>query len=113
MQHQIFRHAIQQIERQGNEEDIFHLEAPTTFSHRSHKSGCVLLLPTYSRCRQQRAHFWKAVFVTVALASFAPLIVRSLKIKNSSSSSLLTSLVTFEFEWRTTAASSALPISFS
>ena len=29
----------------------------TTLSHRSHKSGCALLVPTVGRCRQQRAHF--------------------------------------------------------
>ena len=31
--------------------------ATTTLSHRSHKSGCALLVPTVGRCRQQRAHF--------------------------------------------------------
>src|SRR6266403_2552406 len=58
----------------------------TTLSHRSHKSGCALLVPTVGRWRQQPAHFWYCVFVTDALASFAWWIVRSLTMKNSSNS---------------------------
>ena len=56
MKDKVFRSAIKHVERQRDEENVFHLES-TTASQRSHKSGCVLLFPTYSRCRQQRAHF--------------------------------------------------------
>src|SRR5438093_735928 len=31
--------------------------AVTTLSHRSHRSGCAVLMPTVDRWRQQRAHF--------------------------------------------------------
>src|SRR6266581_8597632 len=85
----------------------------TTLSHRSHKSGCALLVPTVGRWRQQRAHFLYGVFVTETLASFAWWIVRSLTMKNSSSSSLSIFSVTSESEFNTTRASSVLPISFS
>ena len=57
--------------------------------------------------------FYTAVLVTDALASSAWRIVRSLRMKNSSSSSLLIFVVTSEFEFKTTAASRAFPISFS
>src|SRR5437868_14173155 len=92
---------------------VFFDRASTTLSHRSHKSGCSLLVPTAGRWRQQRAHFLYAVLVTDALASSAGRIVRSLRIKNSSSSSVLIFDVTSEFECKTTAASRAFPISFS
>src|SRR5438132_13333096 len=85
----------------------------TTSSQRSHKSGCVLLLPTYARCRQQRAHFRKDVFVTEAVASFACSIVRSLRMKNSSSSSLPIFVVTSEPDFNTTAGCNDLRINCS
>src|SRR5205814_7483309 len=47
---------IQEIERQREEQDVFHRFA-TTDSHRSHKSGCAALFPTLGLWRQQRAHF--------------------------------------------------------
>src|SRR5260370_253304 len=82
-----FRHPIERVERQREKEDVFHVDIPlvfaTTLSHRSHRSGCVLLVPTYARWRQQRAHFFQDVFVTDALASLPWSIVRSLRMKTS------------------------------
>src|ERR1700738_2740733 len=117
MNYKIFRHPIECVKGERDEEDVSHVDLPlvfaTTLSHRSHRSGCVLLVPTYARWRQQRAHFFQDVFVTDALASLPCSIVRSLKMKNSSSSSLSIFEGTSEFARRTTEASSAFPINFS
>ena len=53
--HIIFGQLIERVERQRKEENEFHTDPTlfvtraTTFSHRSHKSGCSLLVPTYAR----------------------------------------------------------------
>ncbi len=59
----------------------------TTASQRSHNSGCAALFPTVGRCRQQRAHFAWVVFEINAPVPCPDSIFRSLRIKNSSSSS--------------------------
>src|SRR5436853_7830006 len=45
LQDERLRDAVERVKRQRDEQNIFHVV--TTFSHRSHRSGCVLLLPTY------------------------------------------------------------------
>src|SRR5437867_8734264 len=85
----------------------------TTLSHRSHKSGCALLVPTVARWRQQRAHFWYSVFLTSTRGSTASASRTELTIKISSSSrskSAQENINPSGGPHKTTSASSELPI---
>ena len=65
--------------------------AVTTSAQRSQSSGCAAIVVTLGRCRQQRAHFACDVADEVRLVSAPAMSVRSLRMKNSSSSLALPS----------------------
>ena len=108
-----FGHLVEGVEGQGEEKENSHARASTTAAQRSHNSGCAALAPTVARWRQQRAHFSLGVLAIEALGSSAGSSFRSLRMKNSSSSSRGGKVAKRLSQCKTTAASSALPISFS
>src|SRR5579862_1333077 len=111
------RSLVKQVERQGQQEPGFHPgNAPTTSEQRLHNSGWRGSSPTPGRWRQQRSHFLCLLGVRMAFVSGPGPTVSSLRMKNSSSSPRSpprdarrgASAIS-----RCTAASSALPMSFS
>ena len=89
--HEPFRDLIECVERQRKQENEFHLATflalATTLSQRSHKSGCATLFPTSVGAASSARIFDTVSSKWTPRLSAPSSIVRSLRMKNSSSSS--------------------------